>query len=251
MRCRFCWRVQSGDTNLRWEETTLKTWDEPEEIVEGCIQKQLKLLTGYNGNPKANKEKLKEAVKPKHVAISLAGEPTLYPALGELIKHFHRRGFTTFLVSNGTLPEALTKLDEEPTQLYVSLCAFDEKTFLQTCRPQIPKAWKRLNQTLSLLPSFKCPTVLRLTLVRHLNLSHPELYARLIMEANPTYVEPKAYMHVGFSRLRLNFENMPTHEEIRDFASQLAKETSYNILDEAPESRVVLLSRLEKAIRLG
>jgi len=251
MHCRFCWRAQSGDTNLQWEETGLTVWDKPEEIVEGCVKKQLKLLTGYNGNPKANKEKLREAMTPRHAAISLAGEPTLYPALGQLIRSFHRRGFTTFLVSNGTVPEALSKLNEEPTQLYVSLSAPDEKTFLQTCRPQISNAWEKLNQTLSLLPSFKCPTVLRLTLVRHLNLGRPELYARLIEKANPTYIEPKAYMHVGFSRLRLNYENMPSHQEIRDFAFRLAKETGYNLLDEAPESRVVLLSRLEKAIRLG
>jgi len=84
-----------------------------------------------------------------------------------------------------------------------------------------------------------------------LNLEHPELYAQLIKKANPTYVEPKAYMHVGFSRLRLGFENMPTHLEIREFATQLAKEMGYNILDESPQSRVVLLSRLEKPIKLS
>jgi wyosine [tRNA(Phe)-imidazoG37] synthetase (radical SAM superfamily) len=44
---------------------------------------------------------------------------------------------------------------------------------------------------------------------------------------------------------------MPTHKEIRDFAAQLVNETSYNILDESPDSRVVLLSRLEKAIKLA
>jgi tRNA wybutosine-synthesizing protein 1 len=82
-------------------------------------------------------------------------------------------------------------------------------------------------------------------------LEHPELYAKLIEKANPTYIEPKAYMHVGFSRLRLSFENMPSHEEIRNFADDLAKETGYSILDEAKESRVVLLSKLEKAIRLA
>jgi len=251
MRCRFCWRVQSGDiASLKWEETMASEWDEPEEIVEACVRAQLKILTGYNGNPKTNKEKLREASKPKHAAISLAGEPTLYPFIGELIRSFHRRGFTTFLVSNGTVPEALTRLSEEPTQLYVSLCAYDEQSFWRTCRPQILEAWKKLNETLALLPSFKCPTVLRLTLARHLNMGHPAGYARLIERASPTYVEPKAYMHVGFSRLRLGFENMPTHEEIRDFALRLAEETGYNILDEAPESRVVLLSKLEKPKKL-
>jgi len=252
MHCRFCWRVHSGDKpDLKWEEIRAAMWDEPEQIVEACIKAQIKILTGYKGNPRTDKLKFREALKPGHAAISLTGEPTLYPHLGELIRVFHRRGFTTFLVSNGTVPEALIKLSEEPTQLYVSLCAFDEQSFLKTCRPQIPRAWAKLNETLGLLPSFKCPTVLRLTLVRHVNMMHPELYARLVEKANPTYVEPKAYMHVGFSRLRLGFENMPSHMEISNFAEELSRETGYNILDEASDSRVVLLSRLQKAIRLA
>ena len=251
MRCIFCWRAQSGDNDLRWDETRLPEWGDPEDIIEGCIREQKRILSGYKANSKADQKKCLEAVTPKHAAISLAGEPTLYPHLDGLIKGFHRRGFTTFLVSNGTVPETLSSLSEEPTQLYISVSAFDQKTFSQVCRPHVPDAWKKLNETLSLLPSFKCPTVIRLTLARHLNLKHPELYAQLIRKANPTYMEPKAYMHVGFSRLRLGYSNTPTHPEIRDFAAQLANEMSYNILDEAPESRVVLLSRLEKAIKLA
>lgn len=252
MRCRFCWRIQRGDLpDMDWTETDLPRWDEPEEIVEACLQAQLKILSGYKGNPRANMQRLFEASKPGHAAISLTGEPTLYPHLGGLIRCFHSRGFTTFLVSNGTIPEALSNLSEEPTQLYVSLCAYNKHSFLKTCRPKTPAAWEKLQETLTLLPSFSCPTVLRLTLVRHFNLGHPEWYARLIEKAKPTYVEPKAYMHVGFSRLRLGFENMPTHNEIRNFATELAREAGYNVLDEAPDNRVVLLSRLEKPIRLA
>lgn len=251
MRCLFCWRVQSGDAELTWDEATLPAYDEPEDIVEGCIKTQIKLLSGYKANLKADREKYREALKPKHAAISLAGEPTLYPKLGELIKAFHKRGFTTFLVSNGTSPEALRELDEEPTQLYISTCAPDEKTFRETCRPQIPDAWEKLNETLALLPSLKCPTVMRITLVRHRNLKQPDRYAKLVERASPTYVEPKAYMHIGFSRLRLTYANMPEHEEIRGFASLLAEKTGYRILDESRESRVVLLSRLEKPITLA
>jgi tRNA wybutosine-synthesizing protein 1 len=252
MRCLFCWRAQSGDLpHLKWDEQTAPSWDEPEQIAEASIRAQLKLVSGYRGNPKTDRFRVRESLRPKHVAISLAGEPTLYPRLGELIHEFKKRSFTAFLVSNGTVPEALAELSEEPTQLYISLCAYDERSFKKTCRPQVAKAWEKLNQTLAALPSFKCPTVLRLTLARSLNLEHPELYARLVEKASPTYVEPKAYMHVGFSRLRLNFENMPSHHEIRTFAEQLANELSYNILDEASDSRVVLLSRLEKAIRLA
>jgi tRNA wybutosine-synthesizing protein 1 len=82
-------------------------------------------------------------------------------------------------------------------------------------------------------------------------MEHIDQYAKLVVKANPTYVEAKAYMHIGFSNLRLSFECMPTHNEVKDFAAQLAEKTGYKILDEAPESRVVLLSRLEKPIQVG
>lgn len=249
LHCRFCWRLQSGDLEFEWDETDLPKWDSPEEIVEGCVREQLRILSGYKGNAKADQEKYKEALTPRHAAISLAGEPTLYHHLDGLIHEFHKRGFTTFLVTNGTAPQVLSQLSEEPTQLYVSVSAFDKKTYFETCRPQIADAWEKLNETISLLPSLKCPTVIRITLVRNLNLEHPELYARLIEKANPTYVEPKAYMHVGFSRLRLAFEDMPTHREVQSFANELSEEMNYNILDEAGNSRVVLLSRLEKPIK--
>jgi len=250
-QCLFCWRAQSGDLQITWDEMKLPAWDSPEEIVEECIKAQLRIISGYKGNPKTNKQKFKEALTPKHAAISLTGEPTLYEHIGELIHAFHRRGFTTFLVSNGTAPSALAKLSEEPTQFYVSVCAPDEDTFKRVCRPQIPKAWEKLNKTLALLPSFKCPTVIRITSVRGLNMKNIRGYAKLIEKANPTYIEPKAYMHVGFSRLRLGYEGMPSHREIREFAGQIARETSYSFINESQESRVVLLSKLEKPTRFG
>jgi len=229
----------------------LPEWDSPEEIVENSIGAQQRILTGYYDNPKTNQRKYREALTPKHVAISLAGEPTLYRHLGELVQTFHRRGFTTFLVSNGTLPLALEKLSEEPTQLYISVCAPDEMTYKHVCRPQIPKAWQKLNETLALIPSLKCPTVIRITSVRGLNMKNAKGYAKLVGKANPTYIEAKAYMHVGFSRLRLDYESMPSHSEIRDFSMKLAEETGYSIIDESTNSRVVLLSRLEKSLRFG
>jgi len=251
MRCLFCWRIQSGDEGIEWDEGASSEWDDPEMIIEGCIREKIKTLSGYKGNPKTDPTKLKEALTPRHVAISLTGEPTLYPYLGDLIKGFHKRGFTTFVVSNGTLPDALSRLDEEPTQLYISVCAFDKKTFLETCRPRISEAWEKLNETLDLLPSFSCRKVIRITLAKGLNMDRPEEYAKLIEKAYPDFAEPKAYMHVGFSRLRLGFVNMPSHDEIKGFAAQLAQETGYRMIEEAPESRIVLLSQMEKPISLG
>jgi tRNA wybutosine-synthesizing protein 1 len=111
------------------------------------------------------------------------------------------------------------------------------------CRPQLEGAWSRLNETLSLLPSFRCPTVIRTTLVRGLNMMNVEEYAKLVEKANPTYIEAKAYMHIGFSGLRLGFDSMPNHNEVRDFAMKLSEVTAYQIVDESVESRVVLLSK--------
>lgn len=250
-RCLFCWRIQSGELDEIWNETEFSTGDSPEEIVAGSIDAHLKILSGYKGNPKTNQEKLKEALTPKHAAISLSGEPCLYEKIGGLIQAYHKKRFTTFLVSNGTIPSALTKLNEEPTQLYISVCAPNEATYKRVCRPQITKAWKKVTQTLELLPSFKCPTVIRITSVRNLNMNKVNRYAKLIEKADPTYIETKAYMHVGFSRLRLNYQNMPAHTEIRKFASQLANETGYNILDESEESRVVLLGKITQPILFG
>ncbi len=249
--CLFCWRAQSGDLEVTWDEMKIPKVDSPEEIVEGCFKAQEKILTGYKGNPKTNWRKFQEALVPKQVAISLTGEPTLYGPLGDLIQTFSRKGLTTFLVSNGTLPSKLSKLNKEPTQLYISVCAPNESVYNQVCRPHFPNAWAKLNETLSFLQSFRCPTAVRTTLVKEHNMDHVDQYAKLIEKANPTYVEAKAYMHIGFSNLRLSFEHMPTHNEVKNFAVQLAEKTGYNILDEAPESRVVLLSRLEKPIQVG
>jgi len=78
-----------------------------------------------------------------------------------------------------------------------------------------------------------------------------EGFAKLVAKAKPTYVEAKAYMHVGFSGLRLDFDSMPSHLEVREFAQRLAGETGYNIVDESEDSRVVLLSIREKPLRFG
>jgi tRNA wybutosine-synthesizing protein 1 len=248
-QCLFCWRAQSGDLQITWDEMKLPKWDPPEEIVQGILHAQSRILTGYKGHQKTHPQKFREALRPKHVAISLTGEPTLYEPLGEFLRVLHATGLTSFLVSNGNLPQRIASLSVEPTQLYVSVCASNKEMFKRVCRPQIPEAWERLNETLAFLPSFRCPTVIRSTLVKNLNTEDIDGYAKLISKANPTYIEAKAYMHVGFSGLRLGFESMPSHKDVYEFALKLSEKTGYKILDQAADSRVVLLSRLDKPIR--
>jgi tRNA wybutosine-synthesizing protein 1 len=68
-------------------------------------------------------------------------------------------------------------------------------------------------------------------------------YADLIRKAQPDIIEVKAYMHLGFSRNRLERDAMPDHEEVFDFANQLGYELGYEVTDQVEISRVVMLCR--------
>jgi len=253
LRCLHCWRAEPGDLGVKWDDTRLPVVDDPEYIVEKSIEEQKKIISGYKGHPKVDPTMWSEAMEPKHVAISLAGEPTLYPRLSELIEEYHKRGLTTFLVTHGVRPDVLASLDPEPTQLYLSLEAWDEKSFKMFNRPILPSLWKAVMQSLDLMPSFSSPTVIRITLVKGFNDHEKALkgLAKLVERGYPTYVEVKAYMNVGYSRYRLTKDNMPKHNEVRGFAEKLAELIGYKVLDEQRSSRVVLLSRLDKPIRVG
>jgi tRNA wybutosine-synthesizing protein 1 len=197
---------------------------------------------------------LKEAMNPNHITASLVGEPTMYGAerLSTLFQEATRCGFkTVFLVSNGTFPEVLSKLSVEPSQLYISLCAPDEETYLKICRPRVKDGWKKLNESIELLKSFKCPTVIRMTLARGFNLKDAQGYSRIVLRGESTYIEPKAAMNVGygFQTGRMKHENMPRHSEILEFSNELSSLTGYMILDDVLKSGVVLMSRLKKPLR--
>ncbi|MFQ6054164.1 MAG: radical SAM protein, partial [Candidatus Bathyarchaeia archaeon] len=251
--CVFCWRATPGDLGLDWDQTVFppEEAEDPDAVVEGSLEAHRRALSGFGGNPRVPEAMLREAVRPIHAAISLEGEPTLYPRLGELVEAFYGHGFrSVFIVTNGLRPEILGGLGREPSQLYVSVCAPDEETYRRTCRPLVPDGWERLMETLELLGSFSCPTVLRHTLVPGLNMVDPAGYARLAEKADATYLEPKAAMSVGFARRRFGYEEMARHGDVRAFAEALAAEAGYRIVDEHPPSSVVLLSRLERPRRL-
>jgi len=236
--CLFCWRVGNFEKSVEGLD-----FEDPKEIVDEMILGQRKLINGFPGFAKTNMTKFKEAQNPKHAAISLTGEPTLYPKLNELLKEFHKRGMTTFLVTNGTQPEALKKLKEMPTQLYVSLCAPNKETYLKTCIPQIKDGWENLMETLKFIKNMNTRKVLRLTLVKDLNMHSPEKYAKLALDSGVHFIEPKAYMSIGGSTERLNYNQMPTHKEIRDFSEKIAKAMGWKIIDEKEDSRVCLIAK--------
>jgi len=239
-KCIYCWRPVEFTQGAEMG----KDIDGPQEIVSGSIATQKKLLSGYGGVPDlVPNGRFKESLEPRHAAISLAGEPTLYPHLGELIHEYSERGMTTFLVTNGSLPKALENLTAEPTQLYISLSAPSEALHLGINRPIVSGSWQSILSSLDLLGSFGCRTVVRLTLARGLNMVEEDAYAELIRRSSPDFVEVKAYMFVGWSRYRLSIGNMPSFAEIRRFADYIQVDSGYQKAGESASSRVVLLAR--------
>lgn len=240
--CKFCWRSFSKN---RFKAAG--KWDSPKEILDAAIAAQRELLSGWKGNPKTKKEIFEEAMQPKHVAISLDGEPTLYPHLAELIKEIKNRSMTAFLVTNGTMPNrlgALLKKKAEPTNLYISVYATNPKDYLKITNSFLPDAWKRVLQSLKLMKKFRAArTIFRMTLVKGLNLKDAEGWARLIKLAKPKFVEFKGYTWLGESRKRLKAENMPTMQELEGFAKKIVKLTGYKIKHRDKVSRVIIFCK--------
>jgi tRNA wybutosine-synthesizing protein 1 len=225
--------------------------DEPKKIVDEAIKAQRKLLIGFKGNDKIDKAKLKEALNPNQAAISLAGEPTLYPKIGELIKEFHDMGFTTFLVTNGMNPEVIKKLKPLPTQLYITVVSSNAKDYAKITKSSYgEKGFERLIETINATKNISTRKVARLTLVKGYNMRNAKEYAGLIKQGMVHFVEAKAYMHVGSSIERLSKENMPSFKEIREFSEELAKELGWKIIDEHEPSRVCLIAKEDYAWRM-
>ena len=242
LRCIFCWRIHTRE-RFRSE----RAWDPPDFILEAAIEAQRKLLTGFKANPHVTQKMFEESMNPTNVAISLDGEPTLYPFIESLVREIARRGMSSFLVTNGTMPNRLEEMVEhqtEPTNLYLSLYGPDAQTYEKVTHPMVPDAWQRVLTSLRLMDRFKhARTIVRLTLVKGQNMHDPVGYSNLAMEAPPDIIELKGYSWLGESKQRLPINAMPYQSEINEFAKEIAKATGYELLAEDPVSRVALLAR--------
>ena len=242
-RCVFCWR----DTKYAWPSWTGPV-DEPKDIIDGCISGWRGLLTGFKGNLKVDQQRYQETTKPLHFAISLTGEPTMYPRLHEMIAELHNRKITSFLVTNGTIPEMIKKLaqkENQPPQLYVSVYGHNEEVYKKTAMPLPQNGWQRLQETLAMIGKFD-RSVIRLTLTKGYNMVNPEAYGKFLSNVNMNFIELKGYMNIGHSIERLSPDAMPSHEEIIDFGKKVAEAGGFKLVDQKEGSRVALLMRDEE-----
>ena len=78
-KCVFCWRHHSNPVGTEWK------WkmDEPDLIVNGALENHYKMIKQMKGVPGVLKEKLDEGMEVKHCALSLVGEPIMYPEINK------------------------------------------------------------------------------------------------------------------------------------------------------------------------
>ncbi len=252
-RCIYCWRPMEFYSSMEMPEDKVA---EPEVIVANLMEERRKLIMGHYGDPKQDKKKLDESLLPSHYAISLSGEPTMYPKLPQLIKYLKTIPETKsiFLVTNGQEPAMLQRLQDEdalPTQLYLSTNAPNEEIFQKVNKPKYKDSWERWNASLKMISKMDTRTVLRVTLIKDYN-SNNELipkYAEMFKQANPHFVELKSYMHVGRSTNRLEYSNSLEMDEVRHFASELANKSEvFSVMDESVMSRIVVLQNQKRFI---
>ena len=252
-RCIYCWRPMEFYDSLKMKPDKVA---EPREIVTKLMEERKKLIVGHYGDPRQDRQKLDESLLPSHYAISLSGEPTMYPKLPELIKYLKSLPQTKsiFLVTNGQEPEMIQRLQDEdalPTQIYLSTNAGDYDSFMKINRPRYNDSWERWNKSLDLLSKIDTRTVIRITLIRDYNNGDDMIsaFASMINRANAHFIEVKSYMHIGRSRNRLERDNMLNMDEVRHFATELVKQSGiFSVMDESEISRIVILQNKKRFI---
>ena len=238
-RCTFCWRDYKAPVSEDWK------WgiDKPEDIIKESLEAHYKLLVGNKGNDKVSPEAFESSRTVKHVALSLTGEPIMYPRINELVDKFHAKGISTFLVTNAQYPEAIKNL-KEITQLYISVDAPNKEILKELDKPLFKNYWERLLKSLDYMKEKKARTCLRLTCVKGINMCDLKGYKDLINRADPDFLEVKGFMLVGASTNRLEKQNMPFHEDIVAFSKALLKHLpEYEIVSEHISSRVILFAK--------
>jgi len=238
-KCVFCWRHHTNPVGTEWK------WqlDDPNMIVKGAMENHYKMIKQFKGVPGVLPERFLEGMQIKHCALSLVGEPIMYPGINDMVDLLHSKEISTFLVTNAQFPEAIRSL-KPVTQLYVSVDASDKESLKRIDRPLFRDYWQRFVDSLNALKDKGQRTVYRLTLVKSFNSDEVDGYAKLVELGSPSFIEVKGVTYCGTSKeSTLTMQNVPWHQEVVDFVQTLcAKMPSYELASEHEHSNCVLLA---------
>lgn len=240
-KCVFCWRHHKNPVGREWRWKT----DEPEMLVNGSIEKHQRMIKELRGLPGLQLDRWQEAFTVRHCALSLVGEPIMYPHINQFVKLLHEREISSFLVTNAQFPDKIAELDPV-TQLYVSVDAATKESLRAIDRPLFKDFWARFLSCLKQLKEKGQRTVYRMTLVKSYNMDEINGYSELIELGQPDLIEIKGVTYCGKSDgSDLTMKNVPWHEEVRAFASALCDnlDGKYGLAAEHSHSNCVLLAK--------
>lgn len=243
-KCVFCWRHHTNPVGKKWQ------WkmDDPLEIVDTAIDLHTKMIKQMKGVPGVKMDRLSEGLAPRHCALSLVGEPIMYPEINTLVDELHRRRISTFLVTNAQFPDKIKTL-RPVTQLYVSVDAATKDSLKAIDRPLFGDFWERFVDSLKALKDRQQRTVYRLTLVKGWNVEDVDAYSSLFCIGDPDFVEIKGVTYCGSTATsKLTMENVPWHSDVKAFSEALAQKSNggYEVACEHVHSCCVLLAKVDK-----
>jgi tRNA wybutosine-synthesizing protein 1 len=221
-KCVFCWRHGTNPVGTTWRWVV----DPPEMIFDGVKAGHYKKIKMMRGVPGVRAERFAEAMRIRHCALSLVGEPIFYPHINEFTAMLHKEHISSFLVCNAQHPDQLETL-KPVTQLYVSIDASNRESLRKIDRPLHRDFWERFQRCLDILREarFRQRTVFRLTLVKGFNIEdEAEGYADLVEKGLPCFVEVKGVTYCGTSSSAgagLTMQNVPFYEEVCAFVEAL------------------------------
>ena len=120
-------------------------------VFHGPVAKDLLAVFSHgctSGVPGVVSNRFEEGMHIKHCALSLVGEPIMYPEINKFMDILHSRQISSFLVTNAQFPEEIRNL-RPVTQLYVSIDASTEQSLKKIDRPLFKDFWPRFMDCLT------------------------------------------------------------------------------------------------------
>lgn len=78
-KCVFCWRHHSNPVGTEWKWAM----DPPDMILDGALENHYKMIKQMKGVPGVLPERYQEGFQVRHCALSLVGEPIMYPEINK------------------------------------------------------------------------------------------------------------------------------------------------------------------------
>lgn len=98
-KCVFCWRHHKNPVGREWRWVV----DDPQMIIEQAMDNHKQMIRTMKGVPGVQMDRWNDAFTIRHCALSLVGEPIIYPHINEFVRLLHENQISSFLVCESSL----------------------------------------------------------------------------------------------------------------------------------------------------